>query len=327
MGAARHLSRAVSAVLPLSLLAPVSTYSQGEPYPRASGTGHALVRGELWMERCSGRLPELAASSFNPAAEEPLFPSSGQESHLLSDGGDLGCATHEAMTAYAPRTIVAAEANPCLPRMAADSRISRVLPCQASAQPAPAELSALGKAGEQIARAREEVLNILASENACTQWFESKDAAPATTFQSLNFSVDRHGPENILEWQQSGALFMSRQPYVAQSTQDGGPHTQITINANGAFYRSQGTVQKLLGEGGPRETEGARLLTVGSYTGNTLEAQILTLLHEFGHIVDLLPEDGGDGDGKSARNTREVLLHCRAEVESRSKEARHVAKK
>jgi hypothetical protein len=39
-------------------------------------------------------------------------------------------------------------------------------------------------------------------------------------------------------------------------------------------------------------------------------------LHEFGHLVDLLPTDEGDKDGKSDWNTNEVLRFCREEIES-----------
>jgi hypothetical protein len=61
------------------------------------------------------------------------------------------------------------------------------------------------------------------------------------------------------------------------------------------------------------------VLYVGPYTGNTLHAQVATLLHEFGHLLDLLPVDEGDQDGKSVHNTYEVLRYCRAEVESKVK--------
>jgi hypothetical protein len=116
-----------------------------------------------------------------------------------------------------------------------------------------------------------------------------------------------------------------RQPYVARATQDGGAHTAITINAYGAFYRTQGNVIKLAPEGGPFEADGTRLLTVGSYQGDTLPAQMVTLLHEFGHIIDLLPEDADNLDGKSVRNTDEVLRHCRAEVQARTQQAKQTA--
>jgi len=34
---------------------------------------------------------------------------------------------------------------------------------------------------------------------------------------------------------------------------------------------------------------------------------MVTLLHEFGHIIDLLPEDARNLDGKSVKNTDAVL--------------------
>jgi hypothetical protein len=36
-------------------------------------------------------------------------------------------------------------------------------------------------------------------------------------------------------------------------------------------------------------------------------------------LLDLLPVDEGDQDGKSVHNTYEVLRYCRAEVESKVK--------
>jgi hypothetical protein len=50
-------------------------------------------------------------------------------------------------------------------------------------------------------------------------------------------------------------------------------------------------------------------------------------LHEFGHIIDLLPEDADNLDGKSVRNTDEVLRHCRAEVEVRAQHTKQSAKR
>src|SRR6266567_1680544 len=77
------------------------------------------------------------------------------------------------------------------------------------------------------------------------------------------------------------------------------------------------------GEGRAKNSAGARLnfestraLKVGPYWGNSPSAQVLTLLHELGHVIDRLPADGGDQEGRSAQNTSEVLRYCRAEVES-----------
>jgi hypothetical protein len=200
-------------------------------------------------------------------------------------------------------------------------------PCNGSADTVSAELAVLGKRGLKIARAREEVLQILRTKNGCTEWLGTKDANPAATFQSLDFLIDQHGPQDISESMTGESITVWRQPYVASATQDGGAHTTITLNAYGAFYRPQGHVQKTVAEGGPLRGDGARLLTVGSYRGDTLSAQIVTLLHEFGHIIDLLPEDADNLDGKSVRNTDEVLRHCRAEVEARAHQAKQAAKR
>ncbi len=219
----------------------------------------------------------------------------------------------------------AAADNPC-PQGAVGARPAPSLPldpaCSDGVDTVPAELSALGKAGVKIARAREGVLAILRADNACTEWFASKDATPAATFQSLSFVLDYHGPQDILESALAESLLLWRQPYVASATQDGGPHTAITINAHGAFYRPQGNVLRVVQEGGPVQSDGARLLTVGSYRGDTLPAQMVTLLHELGHIIDLLPEDADNLDGKSVKNTDAVLRHCREEVETLAQQAK-----
>ncbi len=215
--------------------------------------------------------------------------------------------------------------NPCPDGVVGPRAIQdgyRIPGCNDEVDPVPAELSTLGKAGVKIARARVGVLAILRSDNACTEWFASKDATPAATFQSLSFVLDKDGPQNIFELAQAESVLLWKQPYVASATQDGGPYTAITINANGSFYRPQGNVLRVLQEGGPVHADGARLLTVGSYRGDTLPAQMVTLLHEFGHIIDLLPEDADNLDGKSVKNTDAVLRHCREEVETRAQQAK-----
>lgn len=196
-----------------------------------------------------------------------------------------------------------------------------------AADPTSALLASFGKHGATIARGRAVALEILSSANACTEWYQTKDPTPALTFQSLTFSIDRHGPQTIFESPLSNSLELLRQPYVARATQDSGPYSEIIINANGAFFRVLGNVQKLQAQDAPGVLGGTHLLTVGYYTGSTLEAQVVTLLHEFGHILDLLPPDSDDLDGSSARNTDQVLRHCRPEVEAYSKQARQSAKR
>jgi len=217
--------------------------------------------------------------------------------------------------------------NPCLqkaswPPAAPDGSV-----CGGHADAVRAGLSALGKTGEKIEEARGQVLDILNSENACAEWFETKDARPGRIFQSLNYAIDHHGPLNIYESELPESLSLFREPYVAQAIQDGGAYSTITINLNGAFYRPRGNVQKLSREVGPVAWDGTRELQVGGYRGDTPEARMVTLLHEFGHVIDLLPLDADNMDGKSVRNTDEVLRHCRAEVETRAQQPKQMAKR
>jgi len=68
------------------------------------------------------------------------------------------------------------------------------------------------------------------------------------------------------------------------------------LNANGPFFNRTSVVMQLDPRGMPARPDGNRLLTVSSYEGNTPEAQITILLHELGHIIGRLPEDGDSLD-------------------------------
>lgn len=176
-----------------------------------------------------------------------------------------------------------------------------------------------GKGGHRILPARERVLEILQSENACTEWYRSVDPDPAATFRTLDFELDHKGQEYVLETRgPADGVSIFRNPYVARVIQGNGSDATITINAHGAFFSAMGKVLDQPIEGGPMSFRGGvRMLQVGPYAGNTLNAQVVTLLHEFGHLLDILPQDEGDRDGKSLQNTMEVLRHCRAQIESK----------
>jgi hypothetical protein len=106
-----------------------------------------------------------------------------------------------------------------------------------------------------------------------------------------------------------------KHPWGARSIEYGGRDSTIILNANGPFFNRTSVVMQL----DPRgmmlaRPEGIRLLTTSSYEGNTPGAQITILLHELGHIIGRLPEDDDSWDGRSSRNTSEVLRHCKAET-------------
>jgi len=177
----------------------------------------------------------------------------------------------------------------------------------------------MGKQGKSILKARDRVLEILQADNSCTAWFRTQDAHPATTFRTLAFVLDRHGDSNVRRIPESGGIELIHNPYVASVIQGEGSHAIVTINANGAFFVPRTTVVEDTLDGGPLIFEGTHSIQVGPYAGGSFRAQVLTLLHEFGHAIDLLPTDHGDSEGKSRQNTQDVLQACRAELESKDK--------
>ena len=326
MLATRTISLAALLVLFLCLIGSTPVYSQSSAVLDVSKSLGRRASSGARLAKCNASsVNALAGRRFSEAREWPTARNSAPGDFNVPNAPEAPCV--ESAPAATPR---AAADNPCPESVAGAPSlpgVPRNLSCNESADTVLAELSALGKDGVKIARAREEVLDILHSENACTEWFATKDATPAATFQSLSFLLDNHGPYETLESRQADSSVFWKQPYVARAMQDSGAHTTITINAHGAFYRQQGSVLKIIPEGGPVRAHGTRLLTVGSYPGDTLPAQMVTLLHEFGHIIDLLPEDADNLDGKSVRNTDEVLRHCRAEVEARAHQAKQAAKR
>ena len=195
-----------------------------------------------------------------------------------------------------------------------------ITPCSPARDIVRDDLNTMGKQGQSILHARDKVLEILQAENACTDWYRTKSSDPAAVFRSLTFSVDRNGDGFVRKAATEG-IEVIRNPYVASVEQDGGPDSIVTINVNGAFLYPAANVVEDRFKGGPAEFHGARAITVGPYNGGSFRAQVLVLLHEFGHVIALLPEDRDDRDGKSTQNSLDVLRACRAEVESKG--ARH----
>jgi hypothetical protein len=196
-----------------------------------------------------------------------------------------------------------------------------VTPCPASGDAVRDDLRTMGKPGQLILRARDRVLEILETENACTDWYRSKNSDPAAVFRTLTFSVDRKGEAFVRKGPTADGFEIIYNPYVAKVEQDGGPASTVIINANGAFFFPAASLLEDRFKSGPLTFHGTRWIQVGPYVGGSFRAQVLVLLHEFGHVIDLLPEDRDDRDGKSRQNSLDVLRACRTEVES--KEASH----
>ncbi|HUL14725.1 MAG TPA: hypothetical protein VLV88_01920 [Terriglobales bacterium] len=189
------------------------------------------------------------------------------------------------------------------------------VPPETPKDPVEQELFASGAAGAAIAEARDAVLDILERTNSCSAWYRAKQQDAEEIFRSLEFKVDLGGPVYVRK-----TVFLDDwrivQPYVAWSRQNVAPGSTITLNAHGAFFANSAMILETRAEGGPSQLRSSELLEVGGYTGGTLRARELTLLHELGHVIDLLPLDAGVPGGPqiSTRNTAEVLAHCKAEL-------------
>ena len=176
------------------------------------------------------------------------------------------------------------------------------------------ELSALGKQGDTIARARGQVLEILQYGNGCAVWFQEADPDATEVLRSLHFELEMRGPSYVygMRDRERGQLF--KHPWAARSIEKGGRGSTIQLNANGPFFNHTSRIMQLDPGGMFMRPSGNLMLTISSYNGDTPEAQITILLHELGHIIGRLPEDDDSWDGRSSRNTSEVLRHCKTEI-------------
>src|SRR5258708_914601 len=183
------------------------------------------------------------------------------------------------------------------------------------------ELTAMGERGLIIDRARQEVVEILEGPNRCAAWFVQAEPDAARKFRSLRYVIDESGPQYALKIQNSAGQWLYQQPYVASSIENASAGSTITVNGKGAFFQLRAGVRIVPKDGGPGGLGTSQLLHLGLYVGGTLGAQVVTLLHEFSHVLGLLPADGESVSGQelSTQNTQIVLQHCRAQVEGAGK--------
>src|SRR5882724_7372930 len=175
------------------------------------------------------------------------------------------------------------------------------------------ELSALGKRGDTIARAREQVLEILQPGNACSAWFQEADPDATEVFRSLHFELEVGGTSYVYSVKDSARGQLFKHPWAARTTENGGRNSVIQLNGNGPFFN---VLRALCNWTQGERSRGllVTMLTISSYNGDTPEAQITILLHELGHIIGRLPEDDDSWDCRSFRNTSEVSRHCKSET-------------
>ena len=178
-----------------------------------------------------------------------------------------------------------------------------------------AELTALGERGEVISRVREQTFGVLDTENSCSAWFREVARDAAEVFQSLHYEIEKDGPGYVEHMRNTDGTNLFKHPWTARTTENSGHDSTIALNPSGAFFR---TTLPLVDVDfrGDRECKagGVHRLVIASYSGHSARAQITILLHELGHVVGRLPEDDDSWNGRSTRNTEEVLRHCKHEI-------------
>lgn len=183
-----------------------------------------------------------------------------------------------------------------------------------------AELPLLGSVGLVVAGARQQVLQILAEHSSCSAWYAQAEDNPQRKFASLHYRIDEDGEDAAVgEYKSFGLVY--REPYVARAQQNVGAGSVITLNAHGAFFLLRAPLKAHVNDGAPLFDRPSVYLHVANYSGGTINAQVATLLHEFAHVVGVLPVDFGEANSGSlsTQNTFTVLQHCRKQVEASSK--------
>jgi hypothetical protein len=179
-------------------------------------------------------------------------------------------------------------------------------------------LQALGIRGAAIQQAREHVIAILNTDNSCSAWFRGADRDVAATFESLDFAL-YDGPKYVQAFKSaSGDIFLMH-PYSAAVRENAGRNATVLLNANGPFFENAANILEH-STGNFARVVGRHALRVGSFDGNTLPAQITTLLHELAHVIGRIPDDSDELSGLSAQNTEHVLHACRAEIKASARQ-------
>ena len=171
------------------------------------------------------------------------------------------------------------------------------------------ELSAFGRRGELIARTRAQVLEILNGQNTCAAWFQEANPETLDVFRSLHYQLDMSGSSEIYSIRDDRGRLILKYPWGAKSDEFGGVDSTIVLNRDGPFFVGVSRVAQ-----GPASASGWIQVMLGPYVGNTAEARITIVLHELGHIVGRLPGDDGSWNGRSSRNTAEMLQHCKSDI-------------
>jgi hypothetical protein len=181
-------------------------------------------------------------------------------------------------------------------------------------------------AGNPIQDAIDKIAAILKGNNDCAKFFNSgaqgllpdSKTPGADALASDHVTKDKSGPATITQ-EDDGKL---AQPYGARTAQNAGLNADIYLNPHGAFYETTAFVRD--SSGLPVKTKPNAPLTIGGtsnpyqYSGGSIQAQAVILLHELAHTLNLIPADG-KSPGQSLTNTQTILDKCKAEIDKLKK--------
>jgi len=198
-----------------------------------------------------------------------------------------------------------------------------IFPCMAKPEAGSAkrdgsaqELRNSDKREAVVQLARAHVLSILQAENGCSAWFREADADAAGVFDSLNIQIVAKNRGSVLRSTDGMGMRVYKHPWGARSNQMAGRNSRVELNPSGPFFIASSPVIETGTTGVLLHYIGYRNLSVGEFQGNTVEARLTILLHELAHVIGRIPEDDDSWDGRSSRNTEEVLHNCKSEIEN-----------
>ena len=173
--------------------------------------------------------------------------------------------------------------------------------------PPPSAPSPLISQDKVLSSAYHDTLNILSSDNPCSEFFGGPTSA--AIFNEFASRIRKDVLAVGIAMRMSGSTTTI---HNATTKRNYRLFDKVSLNSRGPFYRSKST---------PWEPT---VPMVGSFSPSTKEARVLILLHELGHVMKgsdghwLLPDDGKD-EGQSRINSLKIEDVCDDELNNLSK--------
>jgi hypothetical protein len=159
------------------------------------------------------------------------------------------------------------------------------------------------------------VKDVLVSSGDCAKFFDSAKIDALTRFDNTDF-VTVNGPDRVT-WALVNSKPTQVPPYAWDAQVQPGVGRFVQLNRNRGFY--QQTTRNVLAGGGYGSNLSTGTIKAGDFIGGSLEYQITTVLHELGHLVDLLPSDKSGGPEASNANTNLILSKCKDAIAQAAK--------